>query len=887
MFRRKRSAEDFAEEIKMHLDLEAEELRHEGLSEDAARRKARREFGNVRAAQEGFYLKDRWVGLDRLLRDVRFALRSLLKSPGFAITAILTLALGIGANTAVFSVMNAVLLRSLPVADPDTLVYLRTSNPPRGTGTINSNETFSYPVYDALRRQSGGLSPVIAYVPLSGSKVAVRYGGQPEEAEGDMVSGTFFSGLGVKLIRGRGFSEEDETNHASIAVISYNYWTRRFARNPDVLGTTLYVNGVAITIIGVAAEGFEGVEGGGSTDFWIPMQSRPELNAWGNPLEDGKTYITDPTWWCLRLIGRVAPGVTRTQAVAQLQPLFQRAAYIGLGEPTQGEKPPILSVIDAKNFPGYDTRYGSPLRILMAMVGLVLLIAMTNVVMLLMARNAARQREFSVRQALGAGRGELLRQLLAESLILVSASGALAWAFAEMATRILGRWAQIESSLAPDRTVLLFTLGVLVLAAVLFGLAPLRVALAGGAELALRTSAATSNADAGKSRTGRMIVALQMALCVVLLVGGGLLIRTLRNLQNTSLGMQVDGLVVFGVQPNITSIPDGIAFYGKLMEKLRALPGVESVTVMGERLGSGSSDNSAMKVDGKLPDVANGSSRTVRSNEVGPDFFHTLGVPILAGRDFADSDTATSPHVGIINEEFAKRFFPNQNPLGHRIGPDSINWEMTIVGVVKDHKYRSIDEEPIPMAWYMYAQIPVTGAMHVEMRVHGEPLAILPSARRALQQINPNLPLIQPMTQRAQYDTTISGQILFARLAGFFGFLAVVLVATGLYGSLSYRVNMRTAEIGVRMAVGARRGQVVWMILQDSLLLTTIGVVMGVPLAMLVGHVLASSLYGVKPLDAVSYLLAVVGVAVVALVASAVPAGRAASVDPMRALRTE
>jgi predicted permease len=887
MFRRKRSAEDFAEEIKMHLELEAEELRGEGLSEDAARWKARREFGSVRAAREQFYLKDRWVGLDRLFRDVRFALRSLLKSPGFTATAILTLALGIGVNTAVFSVMNAVLLRSLPVANPDALVYLRTSNPPRNTGTIDSNETFSYPVYDALRRQSGGFSPVMAYVPLSNSKVAVRYGALPEEAEGDMVSGTFFSGLGVRLIRGRGFSEEDETNHASIAVISYNYWTQRFARNPDVLGTTLYVNGVAITIVGVTAEGFEGVEGGGSTDFWIPMQSRPELNAWGNPLEDGKTYITNPTWWCLRLIGRITPGVTRTQAVAQLQPVFQRAAYIGLGTPMEGEKPPILSVIDAKNFPGYSQRYGSPLRILMAMVGLVLLIAMTNVVMLLMARNAARQREFSVRQALGAGRGELLRQLLAESLILVSAGGVLAWGFAEMATRLLGSWAQIESSLAPDRTVMLFTLGMLVLAAVLFGLAPLRAALAGGAELALKTSAATSNTDAGKSRTGRMIVALQMALCVVLLVGGGLLIRTLRNLENTPLGMQVDGLVVFGVKPNITSIPDGIAFYGRLMEKLRALPGVESVTIMGERLGSGWSDNSDMKVDGKLPEVANGSSRTVRSNVVGPDFFRTLGVPVLAGRDFADSDTATSPHVGIINEQFAKRFFPNQNPLGHNIGPDNIDWQMTIVGVVKDHKYRSIDEEPIPMAWYMYAQIPITGAMHAEMRVHGEPLAILPSARSALQQINPNLPLIQPMTQRAQYDTTISGQILFARLAGFFGFLAVVLVATGLYGTLAYRVNLRTAEIGVRMAVGAQRGQVVWMILQDSLLLTTAGVVMGVPLAMLVGHALASSLYGVKPLDKVSYLLAVIGVAVVALVASAVPAGRAASVDPMRALRTE
>ena len=887
MFRRKRSAEDFAEEINAHLELETDELKREGLSEDEAWWKARREFGNVRAAQERFYLKGRWVGLDKLLRDVRFGLRSLRQSPGFAATAILTLALGIGANTAVFSVMNAVLLRSLPVNDPDRLVYLRTSNPPRGTGTIDSNETFSYPVYDALRQQSRGLSPVMAYAPLSNSKVAVRYGAQPEEAEGDMVSGTFFSGLGVKLQRGRGFTEQDEANHASIAVISYNYWTRRFARNPGVLGQTLYVNGVAVTIVGVAAEGFEGVEGGGSTDFWMPLQSRPELNAWGNPPENGKTYIANSTWWCLRLVGRLAPGVTRAQAVAQLQPVFQRAAYIGLGTPMGGEKPPVLSLADAKSFPGYDQQYGKPLRMLMAMVGLVLLIALTNVVMLLMARNAARQREFSVRQALGAGRGELLRQLLAESLILVTAGGALAWGFAEMATRLLGRWAQIESSLAPDRTVMLFTLGVLVFAALLFGPAPLRVALAGGAELALKTSAATSNTDAGKSRTGRMIVALQMALCVILLVGGGLLIRTLRNLENTPLGLQVDGLVVFGVKPNIQSVPAGVAFYVNLMNKLRALPGVESVTIMEERLGSWWSDNSDMMVDGKLPDVANGSSRTVRSNVAGPDFFRTLGVPVLAGRDFVDSDTATSPHVGIINQQFAERFLPNQNPLGHIIGPDNGRYQMTIVGVVKDHKYRSIDEKPIPMAWYMYAQIPVTGAMHVEMRVEGEPLAILPSARKVVQQMNPNLPLIRPMSQRAQFDTTISGQTLFARLAGFFGFLAVVLVATGLYGTLAYRVNMRTAEIGVRMAVGARREQVVWMILQDSLLLTAAGVVIGVPLAMLVGQALTSSLYGVTPFDAVSYLLAVVGVAVVALVASAVPAGRAASVDPMRALRAE
>jgi predicted permease len=330
-----------------------------------------------------------------------------------------------------------------------------------------------------------------------------------------------------------------------------------------------------------------------------------------------------------------------------------------------------------------------------------------------------------------------------------------------------------------------------------------------------------------------------------------------------------------------------VAFYVELMNKLRALPGVQSVSVMQERIGSGWSNNGDMLVEGKLPEVANGASRTVRSNVVGPNFFHTLGVPILAGRDFADSDSAASPHVGIINEEFARRFLPDQNPLGHTIGPKGFPYSMTIVGVVKNHKYRSIHEEPIPMAWYMYAQIPMVGGMHVEMRVTGAPLAILPSVQKAVQQLDPNLPLIRPMTQRAQYDLTIANQILFARLAGFFGMLAVMLVATGLYGTLAYRVSMRSAEIGVRMAVGARREQVVWMILRDSLVLTAIAVLSGIPFAMLVGNALGNSLYGVKPLDATSYGMAIVAVVTVALTASAWPATRAANVDPLRALRAE
>ena len=887
MLWRKRTAEDFSEEIRAHIELEAEQLRHEGLSESEARRQARRKFGNVCAAQERFYMRHRWEWLDRMLSNVKFGLRSLLDSPGFTITAVLTLALGMGANTAVFSVMNAILLRSLPVADADRVVYLRTSNPPRGTGTINSTETFSYPVYDALRKQNGGMSAVMAYVPLSGNKVAVRYGAEPEEAEGDMVSGAFFSGLGVQFQRGHGFTEQDEKDHAPVCVISNTYWVRRFARNPEVLGSVLYVNGIGFTIVGITADRFEGLETGRSTDFWIPLQSRPELNAWGNPLDEGKTYMTNPTWWCLRLIGRLAPGVTRAQATAQLQPVFQTAAYVGLGSPMPGENRPALSLVDAKGFPGYAQEYSKPLRILMGMVGLVLLIALTNVVMLLLARNAARQREFSMKLALGAGRGDLLRQLLTESFLLVLSGGLAAWLFAIFATRALGAWAQIESSLAPDSTVLCFSVTVLAIATLLFGLAPVRIALAAAPSLALKTSSPASGVDSAKSRMGRTIVALQMTLCIVLLVAAGLLIRTLRNLENTPLGLRVDGLVVFGVNPPIKSLPQGRAFYRDLLGKLRSLPGVESATVMEERLGSWWSDNSDMMVDGKLPEVANGSSRTVRSNVSGPDFFTTLGVPVLAGRDFLNADTESSPHVGIINEEFARRFLPNQNPLGHTIGTDDGRYQMTIVGVVKNHKYRSIDEEPIPMAWYMYAQIPIIGRMDVELRVHGEPLAILPSARKAVQQLDPNLPLIRPITQRAQYDTTISNQTLFARLAGFFGLLAVALVATGLYGTLAYRVNKRTAEIGIRMAMGARRGQVVWMILRDSLLLTAAGVAMGVPFAMLVGRALASSLYGVKALDGATYLLAILGLTTVALAASALPARRAASVEPLSALRTE
>ncbi|HEY1807192.1 MAG TPA: ABC transporter permease [Acidobacteriaceae bacterium] len=883
MFRRRRSESDFAEEVRAHLELEADDLRQEGRSPDEARFQAHRTFGNVRAAQESFYLRRRWAWLDRLLRDLRFGLRSMRQAPGFTLTAVLTLALGIGANTAVFSVMNAVLLRSLPVADPQRVVYLEDSGSPNGTGTIDSHETFSYAVYTALRPPNGALSDLMAVGLLSTDKIGIRIGALPEQAEADMVSGNFFSGLGVPILRGRGFTPQDESTSASVLVLSYDYWTRRFDRDAGVLGSTVYVKSVPFTVTGIAAEGFEGVEPTHSTDFWIPLQNRPEFNVLGNPPEKGKLYQADPTWWCLRLIARLAPGVSRAQAVVRLQPVFEHASRIGLGNPTPGERPVVLSLSDAKAFAGFEDQYGKPLHMLMAMVGLVLLIALTNLIMLLMSRNAARQREFSLRLALGARPAELLRQLLTESFLLVLLGGALAWAFAVLATRVLARWALIESSLAPDRTVLLFTCGVLALSAILLGIAPFRTAISGGAELALKTSAATSHTDAGKSRLGKSIVTVQMAFCLVLLVGAGLLTRTLVNLRNIPLGINTTGLVVFGLNPQaVHNQPQLVRFYQELRTRLRDLPGVESTAVSSTRLGSWWSNNSDVMVDGKHGDAPDGSTVLVRMNDIGPNFFHTLQVPILLGREFTDADGASAHHVAVVNQLFAQTFFPHESPLGHKVN------NFTIIGVVANHKYRSMNEDPIPMAWWDYAQGPGEGEMTVEMRVRGaNPLAILPSVQKTVAQLDPNTPLIQPTLQREQFERTISQQLLFARLAEFFGLLAIVLVATGLYGTLSYRVNRRTAEIGVRMAVGARRAQVLWMILRDTLVLTAIGVVTGLPLAWLTGRALASSLYGVQPLDPLTYLLAVVGVALVALAAGALPAHRAASTDPLQALRTE
>ncbi len=828
--------------------------------------------------------------MNSLIHDLKYGLRMLAKNPGFTAVAVMTLALGIGANTAIFSVMNAALVRRLPVPDPEQLVRLHITSQPANTSQTGYNDTsLTEAVFEQLRQQRNVFSDVVAFVPLNLRKVAVRFGDEPEEANADMVSGNFFSGLGERLARGRAFTLEDETRHTQVAVLSYEYWTRRFVRNPSVIGQAIYIKGVPFTIIGVAPREFAGVGQGEPTDIWVPFQTRPDLKPWGRSPGSKNSLYGSPSWLFLLMIGRLQPGVSQKQALAQLNPVFQHAIYEGVGKQDAKEQPPQLYFTPVRGIEKLRESYQEPLIALMTMVGVVFLIACSNVAMLLVARNTARQREFSLRLALGASRFQLFRQLLTESLVLVAAGTALGWLFAIWATETLVAWAGLDFNVSPDHTVLAFTLTLSALAALLFGLAPLRNAVRCSPGFALKTSAHSATRNKNNNRSGQAVVALQISLCLTLLVCASLLLRTLRNLETVNLGLRAQGLLVFGITPPQVLHTDleVVHFYQSHMDRLRALPGVESATLMGNRIGSGWSNNTDVFVDGVNPRDNQASS--VRWNDVGPDFCHVLGMHLLLGRDFTDADSAVAPKVAIINRTFAQRYLAGREPLGHHVamdkGPKANQY--AVVGVVQDSKYTSVQERAVPMAYFPYTQISGAATMHIEVRTEGNPTALLPVVRKAVREFGPDLPLLEPMTQQEQFDRSFTDERLSARLAISFGLLAALLVATGLYGTLSYRVSRRTAEIGVRMALGAQRRQVLWMVLRESLAVSVAGLLLGLPLAIAGARVLRSMLFGLGPGDPLAFTGAILGLATVVLAASLIPARRATKVDPMEALRYE
>lgn len=817
-------------------------------------------------------------------QDLRYTLRQLAKSPGIALTAVLTLALGIGANTAVFSALNALLLKMLPVSDAQQLYTVRLlhggTQPPNTAGTGSGPTSFSLPVFQALRNQSRVFADLIAHVPLALGQVPVRYGDTPTTRPGEEVSGNFFTGLGVPMAAGVGFTLADEQQHTGKVVLSYGFWTTAFSRNPAAIGQTLYIRGLPFTIVGVTAPGFVGVNVGAPDDFWIPLQNRPELNAWGYAADEGLLYAF-PKWWAVPMVVRLAPGVSPEQASRAVQGVFWQAATAPLGKLDFKQWPASLGFTPIRGIADYAHSYREPVELMMALVGLVLLIACTNVALLILARCAARQREFAIRIATGASSIRILRQLAFDSFAIVVAGAGLGWLLAIVATRLLAHWARIDAGLAPDRHVLWFTLAVASLVAIAFSFTPFSQTLHISPDQALRSTSQTASPNRHHRRIGNLVIAFQIAMCFILLVAAGLTVRTLLNYEHVDLGMQADQLLIFDLEAQgLTGRAQSWSYYNRLMDRLSVVPGVKSLSPVVWRPGSGWLKSGGANLDGTILLDSSGRHADISFNFIGADFFHTIGAPMLQGREFDVTDTPSSKQVAIVNQTFARRYLPN-DALGHIVD------NAEIVGVVRDSKYKFAAETDRPTVYYSIAKSGMEGQITFEVRTSMPPLSLLPDIRNAIHEIDPNLALQKPMTQAAQFEQSYTTPMLFARLAMAFGALAVVLVATGLYGTLTYRLQRRRNEIGVRMALGAMRQDVLLMIFGESMRIAVIGFGLGLPLSLVVAHLLRSQLYQLNAFDATSFTAPLVITLLLSIGSALLPAYRAAQINPMDTIRNE
>ncbi len=838
-----------------------------------------------------------------LLQDLRYGLRMLAKSPAFTAVAVLTLALGIGANTAIFSLINAVMLKTLPVQNPQQLVLFQWDDnkwPPQFGQTGNDSKfSFSYPAFEEFRTQNKELSTVFAWVPLgfNDQNTTVGINGEPTLANGMMVTGEYFSGLGVTPLIGRGITEADEDRGAPrVAVISYAYWTGRFARDAGIVGKSITLNGIPFAIVGVTPPSFYGVEPGTEPDIWVPFDDKENMRPWGSqPGGGANSVFTARNWLCLNIMGRLKNGVTKAQAASALDILFHQIVTADWHPPKPDDVPHFTLASASQGMPYLQENSKQPLYILMVAVGLVLLIACANVATLLLGRATARKKEISVRLAIGASRWRLIRQLLTESVLMAALGGALGILFASWGTRALvalmsGGGSPMILDASADSKVLLFTLAASLFTGIAFGLAPAfrvtRVELA-----SVMKDGATSISGARDKRVlGKSLIVAQVAASLVLMIGAGLFVRTLINFENRNFGFNQQNLLTFGVDPTRAGYHDArlISFYTQLLDRVQALPGVRRATLMEFAPFINWSNNNDVAIEGATQKLGN---VTVRSQTIGPDFFSTMGIPIILGRGINRSDTTASPMVAVVDETFAKKFFPGENPVGHRFSRGSTfdpKDTIEIVGVAKPAELTDVHAKLRPKAYYAYAQTPkYLDMMYFEVRTQGPPATVISELRDTVRQADPALPLINLKTQSVETEEALSQEALFARLTTVFGLLALLLAMIGLYGTMAYAVTRKTHEIGIRMALGAKPVDVLGMVIRQGITLALIGVAIGVVVALGITRLVASMIYGVTPYDPVTFVAVAIMLVLVAAVACYVPARRAMRVDPMIALRYE
>jgi predicted permease len=835
--------------------------------------------------------------LETLLQDIRFGIRLLYKNSGFTAIAVLTLALGIGANSGIFSVMRQVLLQRLPVPHPEELVLLYAPGPRSGhvsSDEGDGSESFTYPMYTYLREHNSVFAGVAA---KANFPVSASFRGATERANAELVSGNYFSTLGVNPAVGRVLLPDDTTTVGAntVVVLGYGYWKKRFGGDPGILNQLLLVNNQLMTVVGVVQPGFGGIQLGMIPDVYLPITMKPVITPGWSGLTDHKDY------W-IKLIARLKPGTSMDQAAIALAPAYHALLEDDLAlNPKFDDKKKAAFVAKqlvlregARGRPLLENSTRPQLLALMGMVGLVLFITCANVAGLLTARGAARQKEISVRLSLGASRWRLIRQLVIESCLLSSLGAVLGLAIASWMSNSLVHFAstnQIADGLsgALDGPVLIFTAALALIAGVFFGVVPAlnatRVQLAytlkeqGGAVLSAHSHA----------RLRQALVISQVALTLLLVTGACGFVRSLYNLKNVDLGLQTAHVLQFSVAPQLNGYdePRSLALYQRLEDRVAALPGVQSLSAAQEPLLADDDRGSNVTVEGEPTELA--GTRDVLRNAVGPGHFSNLRIPLIRGREFTRQDGPDSPKVVIINATMAKEFFPNGDAIGRhmKFGAGSDPLDKEIVGIVQDSHHSNINEKPKAFVYVPYPQEKGVTSLTYYVRTAGDPVALANSVRQAIGELDASLPIYDVRSFDEQIELQLSSSRLVALLALIFGSLAALLAAMGIYGLLAYTVTQRTREIGVRMALGAEPKRVGWMILSDVARLTGIGILIGIPLAYVLGKLINSMLYDVQAFGFSSVGISLLALALVAALATYIPARRATRIDPMVALRYE